>query len=649
MSRCIDRVPDVVACRHPFVGNGDHSAKVKLFFDAPKVWPVSQAIIRIPRKELISNRNALVIHEKPHLYDWIWPVLFGNAFVKYSTKFGTDNHKLDIKYQIGDDAYTTNYSEIYGYGSTWAATGEDSEYHYTVNELNSLLTASYTWNINDEWALDALIGNEFVDKKTKYEYAYSMNFNFPGWNHLNNASVFSNESQYNKKRTVGNFANVSVAWKNMLYLSGSIRNDIVSSMPRNNRSFTYPSVSLGFIFTELAPLKNNILTFGKIRASYAEVGMAGDYTQSYYYTPAYGGGFYMGNPIVYPIAGAMAYVPYYKVYDPNLKPQNTKSYEIGADLTFFNGLVTLNYTYSRQNVKDQIFEVPLAGSTGASSMIMNGGKIHTNTHEVTLGISPVDTKNFKLDFAFNFSKIDNYVDELAPGVESIMLGGFVTPQVRAGIGDKFPVIYGKSYMRNNEGKIVVDQNGLPMQGEDAVIGTVSPDFRLGFNTNIELYKFRISAVFDWKQGGQMYSGTAGEMNYYGVSKLSGDMRKTDFIVENSVKETGKDTNGNPIYAPNDIKVSDAQSYFTRRRSIDESYIYDNSYIKLRELSISYPVLSKKWLNVNVNVFARNILVWSEFKGFDPEASQGNDNMGGAFERFSLPGTASYGFGFNVKF
>ena len=574
---------------------------------------------------------------------------FGNAFVKYTTKFGTDNHKLDIKYQIGDDAYTTNYSEIYGYGSTWAPTGEDSEYHYTVNELNSLLTAAYTWNINEEWTLDALIGNEFVDKKTKYEYAYSMNFNFPGWNHLNNASVFSNESQYNKKRTVGNFANLSVAWKNMLYLSGSIRNDIVSSMPRDNRSFTYPSVSLGFIFTELAPLKNNILTFGKIRASYAEVGMAGDYTQSYYYTPSYGGGFYMGNPIVYPINGAMAYIPYYKVYDPNLKPQNTKSYELGADLTFLNGLVTLNYTYSRQNVKDQIFEVPLAGSTGASSMIMNGGKIHTNTHELTLGVSPVDTKNFKLDFAFNFSKIDNYVDELAPGVESIMLGGFVTPQVRAGIGDKFPVIYGKSYMRNDEGKIVVDKNGLPMQGEDAVIGTVSPDFRLGFNTNIELYKFRISAVFDWKQGGQMYSGTAGEMNYYGVSKLSGDMRNTEFIVENSVKETGKDADGNSIYAPSDIKVTDAQAYFTRRRSIDESYIYDNSYIKLRELSVSYPVFSKKWLNVNVNVFARNILVWSEMKGFDPEASQGNDNMGGAFERFSLPGTASYGFGFNVKF
>ena len=574
---------------------------------------------------------------------------FGNAFLKYSTKFGTDNHKLDVKYQIGDDAYTTNYSDIYGYGTTGYANGYASEYGFTVNEMNSLLTFTYNWNINEDFVFDALLGNELVDKRISNTQAVGYSFNFPGWNHLNNASVFNSSHEYKRKRTVGNFASLSLAWKNMLYLNVTGRNDIVSSMPRDNRSFFYPSVSLGWVFTEVEALKNDILTFGKIRGSYAEVGMAGEYVPSYYYTPSYGGGFFQGTPIMYPINGNMAYIPYFVVYDPNLKPQNTKSYELGADLTFLNGLVSLNYTYSRQNVKDQIFEVPLAGSTGASSMMMNGGKMHSNVHEITLGISPVDTKNFKLDFAFNFSKIDNYVDELAPGVESIMLGGFVTPQVRAGIGDKFPVIYGVGYKRDGEGRIVVNEKGIPEAGETQVIGKVSPDFRLGFNTNIELYKFRLAAVFDWKQGGQMYSGTAGEMNYYGVSKLSGDMRNTEFIVENSVKETGKDADGNSIYAPNDIKVTDAQAYFTRRRSIDESYIYDNSYIKLRELSVSYPVFSKKWLNVNVNVFARNILVWSEMKGFDPEASQGNDNMGGAFERFSLPGTASYGFGFNVKF
>ena len=533
---------------------------------------------------------------------------FGNAFLKYSTKFGTDNHKLDVKYQIGDDAYTTNYSDIYGYGTTGYANGYASEYGFTVNEMNSLLTFTYNWNINEDFVFDALLGNELVDKRISNTQAVGYSFNFPGWNHLNNASVFNSSHEYKRKRTVGNFASLSLAWKNMLYLNVTGRNDIVSSMPRDNRSFFYPSVSLGWVFTEVEALKNDILTFGKIRGSYAEVGMAGEYVPSYYYTPSYGGGFFQGTPIMYPINGNMAYIPYFVVYDPNLKPQNTKSYELGADLTFLNGLVSLNYTYSRQNVKDQIFEVPLAGSTGASSMMMNGGKMHSNVHEITLGISPVDTKNFKLDFAFNFSKIDNYVDELAPGVESIMLGGFVTPQVRAGIGDKFPVIYGVGYKRDGEGRIVVNEKGIP---------------------------------------------EAGETNFYGTSKLSGEVRKSDkyHFDYAAVEQKGVDADGKPIYVPytGGVKGSDAEEYFKSVRGIDEAYVYDNSFLKLRELSLSYPVYKKDNLNVNVNVFARNIIVWSEIKGFDPEATQGNNNMAGAFERFSLPGTSSYGFGVNVNF
>lgn len=241
---------------------------------------------------------------------------FGNAFVKFTTKFGTDNHKLDVKYQIGDDAYTSNYSEIYGYGSTMADYGEDIEYSYTINELNSLLTASYRWDITQDWVLDALIGNELVEKKTQHNYSYGANFNFPGWNNLNNASSYLSDKSYKKKRTVGNFANLIHRLEEQVYLNGTIRNDVVSNMPRGTvRSRIHP-VSLGFVFTELEPLKNNILTFGKLRASYAEVGMAGDYMESYYYTPTYGGGFFNGTPITYPLNGTMAYIPYYKVYDP---------------------------------------------------------------------------------------------------------------------------------------------------------------------------------------------------------------------------------------------------------------------------------------------------------------------------------------------
>ena len=434
----------------------------------------------------------------------------------------------------------------------------------------------------------------------------------------------------------------------MLYLNATVRNDIVSNMPRNNRSFTYPSVSLGWIFTELDALDNNVLTYGKLRASYAEVGMAGDYYESYYTTPVYGGGFYGDTPLQYPMGGITSFTQYGVVYDPNLKPQNTKSYELGADLSFFDGLFSLNYTYSRQNVKDQIFEVPLAGSTGSSSLMTNGGAIHTNAHEVTLAVNPINTKNFKWDFAFNFSKIDNYVDELAPGVESIFLGGFVDPQVRANIGSKFPVIYGTQYLRNENGDIVVDENGLPQVGSEGVIGTVAPDFMLGFNTSFEIYKLRIGATFDWKSGGDMYCGTLNTLNYYGTSQLSADMREKEYFYfeKPAVKQ-----NPDGTYSPNDIKIagSDAFYYYDAMSYVSEAGVYGSGFLKLRELSLSYPVWETKGLNVNLSLFARNILLWSELKGLDPEASQGNNNMGGGFERFSMPGASSYGFGLNVQF
>ncbi len=575
---------------------------------------------------------------------------FGNAYVQYKNDFGTDNrHVLTGKYQLGADAYSTIYSDNYGYGDQSYSTGYSRQDDYQITEMNSLFTLTYDWKINEDFDFNLMYGNEWVDKSTRTTTAQGYNFNFAGWNHIGNATTFQAGQTTVKKRTVGNFANLSLSWKSMLYLNATLRNDIVSSMPRGNRSFTYPSVSLGWIFTELPFLKHNsVLTFGKIRGSYAEVGMAGEYFENYYAVPEYGGGFSGGTPIQYPFGSVTSYVPNYRIYDPNLKPQNTKSYEIGFDLALWHGLLSLNYTYSRQNVKDQIFAVPLSTSTGYSEMVTNGGAIHTNAHEITLTVNPIDRKNVYWDFGFNFSKIDNYVDELAEGVESIMLGGFVTPQVRASIGDKFPVIYGTGYLRNENGDIVVDENGLPQAGAPQVIGKISPDFRLGFNTTLELFKFRLSAVFDWKQGGQMYCGTMGVLDYYGVTQRSADLRNMDeFLFElPAVKQ-----NADGTYSPNDIKIKgeNAYDYLDTLNQIDEASVYDNSFIKLREISLSYPVLDKKFLHITANVFARNILIWSELPGLDPEATLGNNNMAGAFERFSLPGSSSYGFGLTFKF
>lgn len=567
---------------------------------------------------------------------------FGNAYANYKTKFGTTDHTLNVRYMFGVDSYTTDYVDSYGYGSnTGGGKGQIENYGWTNATYNSLLTINYDWNINEDWGLNIVAGNEVIQSNRGKYYEYGTGYNFPGWNHIDNATTQSTSSEHWKKRTVGFFGNVSASYKNMLYLTVTGRQDYVSSMPRGNRAFFYPSVSAGFILTELDALKNDVVNHAKIRASYAEVGQAGDFRENFYSVPTYGGGFYSLTPILYPINGSNGYTPYYKIYDPNLKPQNTRSYELGTDLSFFDNLVTLNYTFSRQNVKDQIFDVPLASSTGAGKLVTNGGKLHTNVHEITLSFNPIRTRDINWDFGFNWTKMDNYVDELAPGVENISLGGYVTPQVRAAAGEKYPVIYGVGYKRDANGNRLVDENGLPIAGEAQVIGKVSPDFIMGFNTTLRLWDCTISAVLDWKQGGQMYSRTSGLADYYGVSKRTENREGT--IIFDGYKEDG---------TKNDIGITGAnaqQNYYSILNNIDESSIYDNSFIKLREVAVSYPVFKSNWMQVTLNVFARNVLIWAQVPDLDPEASQGNNNMSGAFEDYSMPQTASYGFGVNVKF
>ncbi len=560
---------------------------------------------------------------------------YGNAYLKYSTDFGTDHkHQLDIKYQLGNDSYTSHYNETWGYGHK-GGTGEIELFHYTINELNSLATVNYMWKVNEDLNIGAMYGNEVVYRSRRYEDEYGAGFAMSGWNHMDNATTFSATEGTSKRLTVGNFINISADWKNMLFLNITGRADKVSSMPRGNRSFFYPSYSLGFIFTEIEALKNNVLTYGKIRASYAEVGEAGNYVDTYYTTPGFGGGFSSQTPVMYPFNGVNAYVPSTTYYDPNLKPQNTKSYEAGVDLGFFNGRIKVEYTYSRQNVKDQIFSVPMASTSGFSSKVTNAGKVHTDAHELTVGFIPVQTKDWEWTLDFNYSKIDNVVDELADGVESIFLGGFTEPQVRASAGDKFPVIYGTSFLRNEDGTYALDKNGLPQAADEKVIGAVSPDFQLGVSTSLTWKKLRLAAVLDWRQGGYMYAGTATMMDYYGVSQKSSDFRSADKFVNE--------------FGGNELPGSMAYNYFNRLSNISEAFIKESSYLKLRELTLSYPVVDKRWMKLNLNLFARNILLWTPIEGFDPEVSQGNNNMAGGFERFSLPSTSTYGFGLTFNF
>jgi TonB-linked SusC/RagA family outer membrane protein len=577
---------------------------------------------------------------------------FGNGFINYSARLSSDMN-LKVRYQLGIDSYTTHFQDIFEYGHQGNA-GYMDNYGISSSTVNSLLTANYDWKINSYLNLNAMLGNEFNQGAIKTYSEHGEVFNFGGWAHIRNANIVTGNESKSRDRTVGFFGSLSLDWRSILFLYATGRNDIVSTMPTNNRTFFYPSVSLSFVASELEAVKNlSAISFAKLRLSYAEVGQAGQYYKNFYSIPNYSGSWWSGSPILYPIGGTSSYIPNNIQYDPNLKPQNTKSYEIGADLKFFNNRIGIDYTFSRQNVIDQIFTVPLAGSTGAYQLLMNGGKVHTVSHEAVLYLTPVAMTNFHWDININYSKIDNVVDELAPGVESIFLGGFDIPQVRAGIGSTYPVIYGVSYVRDANGKIVVEDNpgapnhGMPKIGEPAVIGSVSPDFILGINNSFTYRNWSLSALFEWKSGGHMYSGSNGLLDNYGMSAITED-RDATFVFD-GVKPDGT-PNDIVRGGPNDPRA--LQDLYTNvLYNIDEYYIHDNSFVKLRELSLRYNAGTKLFNSVSlgVSVFTRNMLIWTALPNFDPESSQGNTNMGGAFERFSMPQTTSFGFSLDLTF
>lgn len=571
--------------------------------------------------------------------------VFGNAYLEYRPNFGwdTERYNLVIREQAGLDVYTTNNSDVYEKGSAQNAGGEIENYGIQHNIFNNLFTANFTAKLgaNNAWDFGALLGSEFNhDYQRVWDYD-GTNFLFYGQPTMTNTTVKPKTEEYQaQERTVGFFGQLSLSYANQVYLTVTGRNDIVSTMPRNNRSFFYPSVSLGWIFTELPALKDNhILSYGKLRASFAQVGQAGHYYANYYYVPSYGSGMYGITPISYPVNGVSSYVPYYVKYDPNLKPQNTVNWEFGADLNFFDNRVRLEYTASYQDIKDQIFDVPTAGSTGYQYLRTNAGEMTTWSHEFAINASIIQTKDWDLDLGVNFTKLTNKVKSLADGVESIMLGGFVEPQIRAQAGYTYPNIYGVAFQRDEQGRLLL-QDGLPIGTAGSQnLGECTPDFNMGFNLKARWKRLSLSATMDWQKGGKMYNGTLLTLNYFGATKESIPYHEGTMVVEGIDIATGE---------PNKVEVS-KQDYWQAYNNVTEAGIYDRSFLKLRDVTLSYQLPKFAGIDISVYGFARNVLLWSKMKDLDPESSQGNGNMSGTFERFSVPNTSSFGGGFKITF
>ena len=568
---------------------------------------------------------------------------FGNVYFEYSPNIGLDGFTLKFREQAGLDMWSSDYKTGAEVGSAYNNKGEIENYGSQHNVFNNTFTANLDgrFGTNDKWGLNLILGNEINEENIRTWDYVGTNFNFYGFPVISNAISYTAEEYPREERNVGFFGSIAVDWDSQVFLTVTGRNDYVSTMPRGNRSFFYPSVSLGWEFTKLSAFANqNILSYGKLRASYAQVGQAGEYYDRYYYAPSYGGGFYSYTPVSYPLpSGTSAYAPYYVLYNKGLKPQNTTNWETGLDLAFWNGRIKFSYTYSYQDIVDQIFKVPCDPSCGYQYMMTNAGCMRTNSHELTLNATVVQTKDWNVNLGINWTSVDNKVVELADGVESIMLGGFVEPQVRAQAGCTYPNIYGYAFDRTEDGQLKL-LDGLPQATLESVnLGNCAPDWTMGLNFSARWKRISLDTTWSWQKGGKMYHGTNMTMNYFGATEESLPYHEGTMVAEGIDVATGK---------KNTIEVS-KQDYYAAYYDVTEAGIYDTSFFKLRDLTITYDLPKFLGINASVYGFARNILIWAKMPNFDPESSQGNGNMSGYFERFSVPATKSIGGGLKITF
>lgn len=469
-----------------------------------------------------------------------------------------------------------------------------------------------------------------------------------------------------KKRIVSVFGSVNLGWRHMLYLDATVRGDKSSALASGKNLYVYPSVSGSWVFSELIQSHRNILPYGKLRLSWAEVGSDTDpYQLGLRYQKSQFG--YSGYTI-----GSI-----YSNTIPNkdLKPTRTRSIETGFETKWLNQRLSLDFTYYRQISRDQILSLATSPTTGYDYRLINAGEIMNEGFEITFGSRLVQTKDFSWDLNLNWSKNNNKVVKLTEGVTEHVLekATWCNVYVSAREGEQFGAICGPDFKRNDEGRVIVNAaTGLPLYTEgNQVLGNASWDWTGGLTTTLTYKMVSLSAVFDVKVGADLYSmseraayesGKAmatleGRDAWYqseeqrkaaGVGKLSDWTPTGGFVVDGVID------NGDGTYSENTIAINPQTYWEEVSRTTPVPFIYDNSYIKCRELTLSLN-FPKEWLdkkgivkNVGISFVARNpFIIWKNIKDIDPDSQYNSSGLG--LEYGSLPSRRSYGLNFNIKF
>ncbi len=454
-----------------------------------------------------------------------------------------------------------------------------------------------------------------------------------------------------------------------MYFGGTYRQDWSSTLPAANRSFGYPSVYASAVLSDILNLPTTSpLSFIKLRASYAEVGNDAPVylTNSIFTSPTIAGVPIQGNfaQTGFPFNGVGGFTQGDRIGNPNLKPERTKEYEFGIDLRFFKDRIGIDATYFDRKSVDQILRnAQTAPTSGFRFQVINAGEMQNKGAEIVLDLVPVRTKDFEWNVTANFTKIDNTVVSLltrAADAEQLGIGiGLANYTFNAIEGQPYGVLQAPTALRDPNGNLVVDGNGLPQQAPNpAFFGTVQPDWYGGIRTSLSWKGFRASALIEHSQGGVVYSRTVGQTYFNGSAVETAFNNRERFIIPFSVVDNGDGT-FSPNTTPIDYASNNIRGYWNAINGFGEVLIVDATFTKLRELTLSYTfpksVVDKLPIeNLTIGLFGRNLWIHTPDGNtyIDPEVNSftaGNGNSGNlqGFEFGTLPSTSTYGINFKL--
>lgn len=569
----------------------------------------------------------------------------------------------NVSARVGYDHYTTDgytyiapgsvVSEIYQNGRL-----SKNKYDYTYTSTNVMTNFHKTFG---DFDFNLLLGTTSEDTKWTNQTHWGYNFVTEGtisFGNINTENKFFTDGT-TRKRLVGAYGEFRAAYKNIAYLTVTGRNDWSSTLPVDNRSYFYPSVSGSFVFTELLP-KNDVLSFGKLRASWAQVGKDAN---------AYATMTYVNSPYTYGQYTAVGNA--WQRGNPYLKPEIQTSWEIGGEFHFLNGRIGLDYTYYYSKTKNQIAAPRLSNASGYIFTSINSGSVINKGMEIALTAKPIVTKDFKWEMVVNTSYNRGRLGDFLEGVEFFYPTDAQFGTVKAASipnGGYFLGLTGYNWKRDEKtGQYLVDPTtGLykVSESQNVIVGNREPKLIGGFSNTFNYKDFSLSFLLDFRIGGDVYNGTEYYMTARGLSKQTTANNREFVTVKGVDSETGAPVDIT-YYADQNYTISGVnysgkymiQQYWDNYCSNSENFIQSVNWLKLRSISLSYD-FTRLIKNQNivkalsVNVTGTNLFTWTNYKGMDPEVSTAGGTGGSGatgIDYCSVPSTAGFTFGVNLTF